>query len=903
MLKYNRSIGTQHNIYNYDVSRHGFLQYFLDLYETDTLDSIHNRSETYNDVSNNICDKLSDVETDLHRLFYKDIKTNPKFKRLYCDFIKCIFDQFFPDENVYIYQSFPSIRIQYFDSVTIPPHYDSDDIGRHPIGEKNFLLPITRMYGSNTIFIESEPDKQDYSGVDMEYGELFAFNGNKCTHYNNRNIEKNVRISLDFRILLLSDYIQYMNNSNLTYTNPREPTRVPVKMLAGGYYQIHHKGSNLTENWITGNNFILQTRPNFDMNEANACYEYMSKGDNFVTEYKQTEALEKMICDYIGCKYCVMTTSGTAALIMSLMALGIKPGDEIIVPNYTMIATINAVKCVGATPVIIDVDSGSFTMNYKDIASRMNSNTKAVIHVSLNNRICNIGELQQFCANNNIHLIEDAAQSLGCFYSSKHIGTFGKIGCFSLSTPKIISTGQGGFLITDDAEIYKNLTMIKNFGRKEGGIDDFGIYGLNFKFTDIQAVIGIEQMKKLDYRVKRMREMYDLYYRELHDIVKIYKPPFDGWIPWFVDIYIDNRDELMEYLKKHNIQTRKTYPEVSTTPMYSDETQFPNSKYVSTNGLFLPSHTLLTDEQIIYICNIIRSLCEFNKKQELAKLERIKNEIFDKTNANRIVCELTCYSQSQTISPFYLNNRNTGLGNMLFQVASTVSYAMRHNATLHVPGLSTYFRLENLEKQNTIFRHIENINPIEYGHVLNSQNHEEYILDHPFVNNMAFHNYFENVDNFDEHKSLIQSMFSPNDADKSYLLNKYPEISNSNVCTIHVRLGPDFVQLFSHKIDEWTKGYYKCIDHMIQHKQIDTVFVLTDNKEYCEQIFNGYSNIQFIYSNERDYMDLWIMSLVKNNIVSASTMAWWGSYLNTNIDRYVISCKGNRNYKEWAVIG
>lgn len=89
---------------------------------------------------------------------------------------------------------------------------------------------------------------------------------------------------------------------------------------------------------------------------------------------------------------------------------------------------------------------------------------------------------------------------------------------------------------------------------------------------------------------------------------------------------------------------------------------------------------------------------------------------------------------------------------------------------------------------------------------------------------------------------------------------------------------------------------------MIQHKQIDTVFVLTDNKEYCKQIFNGYSNIKFIYSNERDFMDLWIMSLVKNNIVSASTMAWWGSYLNTNIDRYVICCKGNRNYKEWTVI-
>lgn len=910
MFNHNRSIGTQHHIYNYDTDKHAFLQYFLDLYGTDTLDMIHNQSETYNDVSNNICDKLSDVETDLHKRFYKDIKTNPRFKSLYCGFIQSIFDRFFPDENIYIYQSFPSIRIQYFNSVTIPPHYDSDDIGRHPDGEKNFLIPITRMYGSNTIFIETEPRKEDYVGVEMEHGELFMFNGNKCTHYNTRNIEKNVRISMDFRILLLSDYVKYVNNNNPTYTNPREPIRNPVKMLSGGYYQIQHKGSNLCEHWVHNTDLILQTRPSFDMNEANACYAYMSNGDNFVTEYKQTELLEKMICDFIGCKHCVMTTSGTAALILSLMALGIQPGDEVIVPNYTMIATINAVKCVGATPVIIDVDSDSLTMNSKDMRLYITSKTKAVIHVSLNNRICDIEELQKLCDSNQIHLVEDAAQSLGCVYNNKHIGRFGKIGCFSLSTPKIISTGQGGFVITDDSEIYKKLCMIKNFGRKEGGIDDFGIYGLNFKFTDIQAVIGIEQMKKLEYRVGRMREIYDVYYRELSGAVKMLKPAFDGWIPWFIDIYIDNRDELMAYLKKHNIQTRKTYPEINKTPMYSDDESknLPNSKYVSEYGLFLPSHIQLTDDKIIYICNIIKSLMEYNKKQTDAKFARTIQELFDTNSERQIVCGLTCYSNDEKTSDFYIKNRNTGLGNILFQVASTISYAIQNNAALHVPALSTYLRLENLDKKDTIFRNITNTDPTDIQCEFNPSNQIQQILSHPFINNMYFQHYYEDFSNFDEHKQLIQHLFSPTDSDKAYIYGKYPEVAQANICSIHVRLGPDFIQLFSHRIDEWFNGYFKCIDYMIQHKQVNTFFVLTDNHEYCKSIFNTsdkYADIKFIYSSDRDFIDIWIMSLIKNNIVSASTLAWWGSYMNQNIDRHIVCCRGNRDdlhYKDWVVL-
>jgi perosamine synthetase len=148
--------------------------------------------------------------------------------------------------------------------------------------------------------------------------------------------------------------------------------------------------------------------------------------------------------------------------------------------------------------------------------------------------------------------------------------------------------------------------MIKNFGRKSGGMDVFEVFGINFKYTDIQAVIGIEQMKKLPERVQQMRNIFDLYYTNLHNICKMIPPQNNSWIPWFVDIFTNKRDELIIFLKHHNIQTRPTYPEINKTPMYYSNNILPISNYVSVNGLFLPSHTLLTSNDIHFICKIIK---------------------------------------------------------------------------------------------------------------------------------------------------------------------------------------------------------------------------------------------------------------------------------------------------------
>ena len=180
-----------HTIYTYDINKHPFIQYFKNLYNENILETLQLNNEEYLESINEDTDVgiLSGSDTDLHKKFYSDIKNNDEFKKIYCMFIKDIYNYFFPNETFMIFQSYPSIRIQYCNGKTIPPHKDSDHLSNHPLGEKNFLIPITKMINTNSIFIESEPDKKDFQSIHLNPGELFYFNGNTCTHYNEKNVE------------------------------------------------------------------------------------------------------------------------------------------------------------------------------------------------------------------------------------------------------------------------------------------------------------------------------------------------------------------------------------------------------------------------------------------------------------------------------------------------------------------------------------------------------------------------------------------------------------------------------------------------------------------------------------------------------------------------------------------
>jgi perosamine synthetase len=357
-----------------------------------------------------------------------------------------------------------------------------------------------------------------------------------------------------------------------------------------------------------------------------------------------------------------------------------------------MIASINSIKHLGLIPIIIDVNPNTFSIDLEGIIQHVTSRTKAILHVSINNRYINLNDIVSYCNDNNLYLVEDAAQSMGCSPNNKALGTYGDIGCFSLSTPKIISSGQGGYLVTNNDKLAMKINQIKNFGRKESGKDIFEIFGLNLKYTDIQAVITIEQMKKLDYRVKRMSEIYNLYYNELKDSIKMLPPMFDGWHPWFIDIYCPStkfRTDLMYYLKQHSIQTRETYVEINKTSMYYDETILPISNYVSNNGLYLPSYVTLTDEQIHHICNLIKSFVI--AKQNIIEYRHL--QLNDKDKYLQLMNNFRPVNMNmdkEEFSNIYNNITNNGSiiiaeqnGNILGSITILLEHKFIHNSAIY----------------------------------------------------------------------------------------------------------------------------------------------------------------------------------------------------------------------------
>jgi len=359
---------------------------------------------------------------------------------------------------------------------------------------------------------------------------------------------------------------------------------------------------------------IPQMEPNFDDKEKQALIDYMDS-EGWLTEHNKTRELEKMIADYTGSKYCSMLCNGTVTILTALLAYDIGRGSEVIVPDYTMIASVTPVTLVDARPVFVDVTKQRFCMDFQQMKKVVTPKTKAVILVSINGRFPKYGlSIIDFCRDNHIIVIEDAAQSLGCYRDDKHIGTFGDVGSFSFSMPKIISMGQGGALVTNDKEIYDKINMIKNFGRKESGIDQHECLGFNFKYTDLQAVIGIEQMKKLPDRVKRKKQIYLEYYKQLEslDAINFVDTDLRLTAPWMIDVLVVNklrRKNLMANMLRKEIGTRPFYPAIHTQKPYEWVFgDFPNSTYASEHGLWLPSSTKLTNENIKYVCDTLKKV-------------------------------------------------------------------------------------------------------------------------------------------------------------------------------------------------------------------------------------------------------------------------------------------------------
>ena len=354
---------------------------------------------------------------------------------------------------------------------------------------------------------------------------------------------------------------------------------------------------------------IPQMIPWFDEQEKQAMTEYMS-GGNFLTEFFQTQRFEQRLVEVCGSKHVVVVSNGTVSLWMMLQALKIGPGDSVIVPNYTMIATANAVRAVGAEVIFCDVEITSLCLDFNEIREKLKTNTKAIFFVAANGRSpsYSMEELHKFCDERGLYLLEDAAQSLGSYYpNGKHIGTVGLMGSLSFSVPKIITTGQGGAILTDDDELAFALRQLKDFGRSSGGNDIHESFGLNFKFTDLQATIGLAQISKLQERTLLKKRIYRKYMSLLRNVkqVQFFGISHEEYTPWFVDCLVERRDELAQFLKQKEIATRIMYPPINGQKTYCYSGRFPVSEKIGREGIWFPSFTQINEIQINEICEAV----------------------------------------------------------------------------------------------------------------------------------------------------------------------------------------------------------------------------------------------------------------------------------------------------------
>lgn len=361
---------------------------------------------------------------------------------------------------------------------------------------------------------------------------------------------------------------------------------------------------------------ISQYRPVIDRESlAKETSEYIL-GDGFFTEYKKTEEFEQALCKLLNVKHCYMVNNGTISLSLALLAMGIKAGDRVLVPNITMIATSNAVKFIGAKPVFIDIDPNNLCMDLEKASKHIETGAvKAVIYVTLNGRTHSYDDLCAFkkhCDFYGTKIIQDNAQSLGSQYSNTYpISCLPEgIGSFSFSMPKIITTGQGGCLVTNDDKLALKIKKIKDFGRMNGGMDIHDEFGINSKFTEIQAIMGINQLKTIKTRIISKIHMYNTYSTLLSNVPEVWMY-FNqaGVVPWFVDIYVRNPDVLQSYLKDRGIGTRKIYPELTSQKVnhkWFSPKSLKVSKDVAETGLWLPSSIDLNGSDISMITDAIK---------------------------------------------------------------------------------------------------------------------------------------------------------------------------------------------------------------------------------------------------------------------------------------------------------
>lgn len=329
---------------------------------------------------------------------------------------------------------------------------------------------------------------------------------------------------------------------------------------------------------------------------------------------KYVKEFEQKFASYTGTRFGASVTNGTVAIHLALLALGVGPGDEIIVPSLTYVASVNAIKYTGATPVFADSLMDTWQVDPEDIRRRITNKTKAIIPVHLYGHPCDMDVIMDIANEHRIFVVEDCAEAIGTEYKGRKVGTFGDIACFSFFGNKTITTGEGGMVLTNDQTLYERSQRLKDQGTAKDREYWHDIIGYNYRMTNICAAIGCAQMERIDEFIEKKRELARYYNAGLKDTPLICHNGRNGddikhtyWMYSVMAGDTDERTALREHLKAAGIETRPTFHPSHTLPMYCEKYQkLPVAEEIGWRGINLPSWPGLSMEERDHIIGSIR---------------------------------------------------------------------------------------------------------------------------------------------------------------------------------------------------------------------------------------------------------------------------------------------------------
>jgi len=352
---------------------------------------------------------------------------------------------------------------------------------------------------------------------------------------------------------------------------------------------------------------ISWAEPSIEKEEKDALKKVINS--NWLTQGPITEKLEKKISQTIGSKYAIVMNNGTSSLICSLLAHEIGPGDEVIVPSFTFVATINSILSVGAKPVLVDCDPKTFNTDINFVSKKITKKTKAIMPVDVSGMSVDIDKFRELSKQKNLILIQDSAEGIGAKYKKKYVGSFGHSTIFSFHMAKVVAGIEGGCIVTNDYKIAEKAKLIRSHGDAKSY--DHKIFGLNFRISDLHSAIIFEQFKKINKFLKHRQLIAKIYKTELNNFEFQEIPNFVSNHPYMLFALLTPskiRNKLNQYLNKNGIETRICWLPVHKQFYHSNflNGKFPNSDDIFSKIINLPMGNKLSEENAIHITELIK---------------------------------------------------------------------------------------------------------------------------------------------------------------------------------------------------------------------------------------------------------------------------------------------------------